>query len=70
MVREGYRQVYRHHSYTFEQASLDEGAVLQPVRIIEVSGAPSIAIYVMERQPDTSWRVGGVILIQDLGLKV
>jgi hypothetical protein len=69
-IKNGYEPVYRPQSYSFEQARLVEGTVFQPVRIVEPSGARSLAIYVMERQSDAGWRIEGVILMHEEGVEV
>lgn len=67
MVRQGYGPVYRAENYTFEDVSVVEGQIIQPVRILQDEAAPIIAMYVMERQPDGAWKIGGCILLRESG---
>ena len=66
MVRSGYPAVYRPSSYTFEDAKWqDDGRMMQPLRIEWKGGEPLIAVYLMARQPDGSWKIDGVFLAKD-----
>ena len=72
MVRGGFQPVYRPSSVAFEtpirvpapQGSGDGNgeALAQPVRVTGPDGRPVLAMYHMERQPDGSWRIAGVVL--------
>jgi len=72
MVRAGYQAVYRPQAVAFEppirvpaprgEGSDGEGAFAQPVRVTGPDGRPVLAMYHMERQPDGSWRIAGVVL--------
>ena len=72
MVRGGFQPVYRPQSVAFEapirvhapQGSGDGSgeALAQPVRVTGPDGRPVLAMYHMERQPDGSWRIAGVVL--------
>ena len=70
MVRAGFQPVYRPRAVAFEtpirvpapggEASGENFA--QPVRVTGPDGRPVLAMYHMERQPDGSWRIAGVVL--------
>lgn len=60
MVRVGYPSVYRPRSFRFETPKVVDGTPVQPVNVIGPDGVGVIALYRMERQPDGSWRIGGV----------
>lgn len=69
MVRAGYQAVYRPQAVAFEapirvpaQNDTDSEAFAQPVRVTGPDGRPVLAMYHMERQPDGSWRIAGVVL--------
>jgi uncharacterized protein DUF4864 len=62
MVRNGYLPVYRPRSVQFGDIETVEGAIIQRVELVGPDGAPALAHYVMERQPDGSWRINGCFL--------
>ena len=64
MVRQGYQPVYRPRSYAFDELTRIEGKIIQPVRVVGPDGLPVTALYIMERQPDGSWKIGGCVLTQ------
>jgi len=63
MVRGGYRAVYRPLQVSFQAAVLREGRLVQPLLVTGEDGRGQLALYLMERQPDGSWRIGGVTLL-------
>ncbi len=67
MVRQGYRPVYRPRSYAFDELTQIEGDLVQPVRVVGPDGVPVTALYIMERQPDGSWKTNGCVLTQAPG---
>jgi hypothetical protein len=62
MVRSGYRAVYRPREVQFGEIEMKDGRVIQRVEVIGPDGAPALAHYVMQRQPDGSWRINGCFL--------
>lgn len=62
MVRRGYAPVYRPRSVEFRELGRRDGAPVQRVLVIGPDGVPEVAHYVMERQPDGSWRIAGCFL--------
>ncbi|WP_225768344.1 DUF4864 domain-containing protein [Inquilinus sp. Marseille-Q2685] len=59
MVREGYQPVYRPRSVDFRELVTSRGRIVQKVLFVGPDGVPVIAEYIMERQPDGSWRIDG-----------
>lgn len=64
MVRSGYAPVYRPREFRFARAEADGDLLVQFVAIIGPDGAPVVAAYTMERQPDGSWRIAGCVLLE------
>jgi hypothetical protein len=64
MVRQGYLPVYRPREVSFGALVEIEGQLVQRVLLVGPDGAPVMALYMMERQPDGSWRINGCILTQ------
>ncbi|MCW5747359.1 MAG: DUF4864 domain-containing protein [Alphaproteobacteria bacterium] len=62
MVRGGYRPVYRPQTYRFGAIEVIEGQIVQKVHIVGPDGAAVTAFYIMEKQPDGTWRVAGCAL--------
>ena len=62
MVREGYAPVYRPQQVLFQDVATFRGRPTQRVYLVGADGRAVIAHYLMERQPDGSWRIDGCIL--------
>ena len=67
MVKRGYLPVYRPQQFTFGTISDELGHPTQRVSVIGPDGTLWIALYGMQKQPDGSWRIGGVALIKPPG---
>ena len=67
MVRESYQAVYRPKTYRFRDIERINGQLVQPVTVVGPSGITEKALYIMEIQPDGSWRIGGCIMAQKPG---
>src|SRR5713101_1670657 len=65
MVRTGYPPVYRPRSVAFGDIVTVDGDIVQRVELIGPDGAPALALYIMQRQPDGSWRINGCVLTAD-----
>jgi hypothetical protein len=65
MVREDYEPVYRPKVVSFRDLETIEGNLIQPVLVVGPSGVPVTALYIMERQQDGEWRIGGCILVPE-----
>jgi hypothetical protein len=63
MVRTEYGAVYRSCTYRFLRPAILDGETVQPVEVIALDGAVSIAVFAMERQPNRSWRISGCHLL-------
>jgi hypothetical protein len=64
MVRTEYGAVYHSRSYRFLRPAMLDGAPVQPVEVVALDGAVSIAAFSMERQADRSWRISGCWLLE------
>jgi hypothetical protein len=64
MVRGGYAPIYRHKSFEFGEARVDDGRIAQRVRIVDAEGVPWEALYTLERQPDGSLKITGCSLLK------
>lgn len=62
MVRRGYAPVYRPRAVEFRELAETDGALVQRVVLVGPDGVPEVALYVMERQPDGTWRIAGCFL--------
>lgn len=67
MVRNGYGAVYRPQSFDFGPLDHSDGKWVQPVRLIGPDGAPKVALYVMQRQADGTWKIAGVYMLEGRG---
>jgi hypothetical protein len=62
MVRGGYQPVYRPREVEFRGLTFEDGHWTQRVLLVGPDGVPVVARYLMEQQPDGSWRIDGCIL--------
>ena len=63
-VRMAYRAVYRPNSVAFLDLVVMGAEVVQPVQVVDRTGATWVAYYAMQRQKDGSWRMNGCHLVQ------
>ena len=65
MVRQSFQPVYRPQAYTF--GPLIETAAGPKLRVFVTGpdGAPYIAEYSFQRQPDGSWKINGCTIVKD-----
>ena len=66
MVRTGYPPVYRARRAEFRELALLANRIVQPAALFGADGKAVMALYLMEAQPDGSWRIDGCSLL-DLG---
>lgn len=64
MVKNAYQAVYRPRSVLFENLTLIKGIPAQPVLLLDAKGSLAKAIYLMEKQADSSWRIHGCYLVE------
>jgi uncharacterized protein DUF4864 len=64
MVRRGYAPVYRPREVAFGALVGMEGRIVQKVLLVGPDGQPVTALYIMEKQPDGTWRIDGCLLTQ------
>ena len=64
MVRRHYPPVYRPRGVAFGTLRDSPRGLLQEVLLSGPDGRAVTALYVMERQPDGSWKIDGVYLLQ------
>jgi len=65
MVRSGYPQVYRPQAVEFRALEpLDDGRLVQEVFVVGPDGTAALALYLMQRQPDGTWKIDGVRLTE------
>ena len=67
MVAEAYQPVYRSQSVTYLDLIEKNGRILQRVLFSGPEGKQVLALYVMERQLDETWRIAGCILVDSTG---
>ena len=62
MVRKSYPSIFRHKSFDFGEAKVEDGKMAQIVHIVDAEGVPWDALYTLERQPDGSLKITGCVL--------
>jgi hypothetical protein len=63
MVKSSYMAVYRPRSVMFEGITTIEGSLSQRVILLGPDGGLVSAYYLMQQQPDQSWRINGCMLM-------
>jgi hypothetical protein len=64
MVQQSYAPVYRHKSFEFGEARVEDGMIAQRVHIIDADGQAWEALYTLEQQPDGSLKITGCSLLK------
>lgn len=63
LVRGAYPMVYRPASVTFHQPEKQTGgSVLEMVEITDTEAKSWFALFALERQPDSTWRISGCVV--------
>ena len=62
LVRQGYPMVYRPRETRFGALDEQDGQMVQKVAFVGPDGVLVTALYIMERQPDGSWRIAGCVI--------
>ena len=70
MVRRGYAAVYRPRSFDFAALTQEAGMISQFVELVGPDGVAYTARYMMEEEPDGSWRISGCEIVQSRRLGV
>ncbi len=68
MIRTRYRPVYRHRAVFFQDDLIKRGAAAQRVLVVANDNALVIATYLLQRQADGNWRIGGCYLVPSKGI--
>ncbi|MDE2446530.1 MAG: DUF4864 domain-containing protein, partial [Alphaproteobacteria bacterium] len=69
MVKSGYLPIYKNAKFAFGSLALDaNGNPAQHVTITAESGKRYEAVYFMQQQPDGSWKIAGVQMVEIPGL--
>ncbi len=67
MVAEAYAPVYRPRDVTYLDLLEKDGRLVQRVLFTGPDGKQVLALYMMARQPDGSWRIAGCVLVEPTG---
>jgi Domain of unknown function (DUF4864) len=59
MVRTMYSALLTARYVEFLEGAVIDGAVIQPLRLIDADNTVRVALYIMERQENGTWRIGG-----------
>jgi hypothetical protein len=59
MVRTAYSALLTARYTEFLEGAVIDGAVIQPLRLVDTDNTVRVALYIMERQGNGTWRIGG-----------
>jgi len=65
LVRGNYPMVYHPAGFAFLKPQVDKDQVLQAVALRDGDDKTWIALFTLERQPDSSWRIGACIVAEN-----
>lgn len=65
LVRGAYPMVYRPASVTFHKPEEEDGSALQLVEITDTDSKSWLALFALERQPDSTWRISGCVVAEN-----
>ena len=63
MVQTAYQPVYRPRHVAFKELRFIQGSPTQRVLLVGPDSVPVMALYVMEKQPDGTWKIDGCYLM-------
>ncbi len=64
MVKNGYGAIYGARNWSYGRGEASGNVLLQEVMITGPNGRDWIALYTLRKQPDGSWRIAGVQIVQ------
>ncbi len=64
MVRRHYAPVYRPTEVSFQELHAGPRGPVQEVLLVGPHGQVVVALYLMQQQPDASWKINGVQLVK------
>ena len=64
MVKKGYAPVYRPGNFAFGRGEVNGDGMVQEVLIAGPDGQDWTALYMLQRQPDGSWKIAGVRMLK------
>ncbi len=59
MVKLGYPPIYRPRSVLFDQLTFFDDHLTQTVFLLDINGTPVRALYLMQKQPNHTWKING-----------
>jgi Domain of unknown function (DUF4864) len=59
MVRAGYAALLTARYTEFLEGAVIDGTVIQPLRLVDADNTVRVALYIMQRQENGTWRIGG-----------
>jgi hypothetical protein len=62
LVRQDYPMVYRPRETRFGALDEEDGQIIQKVAFVGPDGVLVTALYMMEREPDGTWRIAGCVI--------
>jgi hypothetical protein len=66
IVRDHYEPVYRHRDVEFGDFSDRDGKYEQTLTIVDDDNNVWTAIYMLDREPDGTWRTSGCVLVKSV----
>ncbi|BAZ42954.1 hypothetical protein NIES4101_89240 [Calothrix sp. NIES-4101] len=63
MVKRAYAPIYRPRSVLFEDITTIQGNITQLVLLLGQDGIPVRALYLMEKETNSSWKINGCFLV-------
>ena len=70
LIKEQYNPLYRHRAAIFQTPEVIDGDAIQTVRITDSDGTVWVAVFWMQQEQDSSWKIDGCELLQTTSVAV
>lgn len=64
IIKEQYNPIYHYRSVIFSRAEVVEGSPIQIVRLADAEGKVWVAVFWMQQEEDSSWKIDGCQLFE------
>lgn len=64
LIKEQYQPIYHYQSVIFSRAEVVEGSPIQIVRVADADGKVWVAVFWMQQEEDSSWKIDGCQLFE------
>ena len=70
LIKEQYNPIYRHQRVIFSRPEVIDGDAIQIVRVTDSDSRVWLAIFWMQQEEDSSWKIDGCQLLETTSVSV